>query len=46
MLRGWVETYTLPTVKIGRRRVINLHRIRRDIERGKSVFCQGDYADE
>jgi len=33
-------------VKIGRRRVINLHRIRRDIERGKSVFCQGDYADE
>lgn len=40
VVRGWVETYTLPTVKIGRRRVINLHRIRRDIERGKSVFCQ------
>lgn len=46
VVRGWVETYTLPTVKIGRRRVINLHRIRRDIERGKTVFCQGDYADE
>lgn len=46
VVRGWVESNTLPTVKIGRRRVINLHRIRRDIERGKSVFCQGDYADE
>lgn len=46
VVRGWVESATVPTVKIGRRRVINLHRIRRDIDRGKTVFCAGDYADE
>lgn len=46
VVRGWVETSTLPTIKIGRRRVINLHRIRRDLDRGKTVFCAGDYADE
>jgi len=46
VVRGWVETFTLPTVKIGRRRVINLHRIRRDLDRGKTIFCPGDYADE
>lgn len=46
VVRGWVETYTLPTVKIGRRRVINLHRIRRDLDRGKTIFCPGDYSDE
>ena len=46
VVRGWVESQAIPTVKIGRRRVINLHRIRRDIDRGKTVFCAGDYADE
>ncbi|MCO6059830.1 DNA-binding protein [Pseudomonas sp. MOB-449] len=46
VVRGWVETQTVPTVKIGRRRVINLHRIRKDLERGKTVFCAGDYSDE
>ncbi|WP_371369724.1 DNA-binding protein [Pseudomonas sp. QL9] len=46
VVRGWVETKTVPTLKIGRRRVINLHRIRRDLERGKSIFSQGDYEDE
>ena len=33
VVRGWVESATVPTIKIGRRRVINLHRIRRDLER-------------
>ena len=46
VVRGWVETKTIPTAKIGRRRVINLQRIRRDLERGKSIYCQGDYEDE
>lgn len=46
VVRGWVETKTVPTVKIGRRRVINLHRLRRDLDRGKTIFCPGDYADE
>ncbi|MBS7661926.1 DNA-binding protein [Pseudomonas lalucatii] len=46
VVRGWVESQAIPTVKIGRRRVINLHRIRRDLEKGKTIFCAGDYADE
>jgi hypothetical protein len=46
VVRGWVESHAIPTVKIGRRRVINLHRIRRDLEKGKTIFCAGDYADE
>ncbi len=45
VVRGWVESYTLPSVKVGRRRVINLHRIRRDLDQGKTTFCAGDYAD-
>lgn len=45
-VRGWIESYTVPTVKIGRHRVVNLHRIRRDLERGKTIFCSGDYADD
>ena len=44
VVRGWVESQAIPTVKIGRRRVIN--RIRRDLEKGKTIFCAGDYADE
>lgn len=46
VVRGRVEAKTIPTAKISRRRVINLQRIRRDLERGKSIFCQGDYDDE
>ena len=41
VVRGWVETQAIPTVKIGRRRVINLHRIRNDLDQGKTVFCAG-----
>ncbi|WP_010490863.1 helix-turn-helix domain-containing protein [Pseudomonas sp. S9] len=46
VVRGWVESQAIPTVKIGRRRVINLHRIRRELDRGKSIFCAGDYSDD
>ena len=46
VVRGWVETRTVHSVKIGPRRVINLHRIRHDLKRGKSIFSQGDYEDE
>lgn len=31
VVRGWVESQAVPTVKIGRYRVINLHRIRQDL---------------
>lgn len=46
VVRGWVEMKTISTVKIGRLRVINLHRIRGDLERDESIFSQGDYEDE
>lgn len=46
VVRGWVESQAVPTVKIGRYRVINLHRIRQDIDRGKTIFCSGDYSDD
>ena len=46
VVRGWVETSTVPTIKIGRRRIINLHKVRQDIDHGKSIFCAGDYGDE
>lgn len=35
-----------PTAKVGHRRVINLHKIRRDLDRGKSVFYPGWCDDE
>lgn len=43
VVRGWVETHTVPTVKVGRRRLINLHQLKKDLELGKTIFCQGDY---
>lgn len=43
VVRGWVETNTIPTAKVGRRRVLNLHKLRLDLESGKTIFCQGDY---
>lgn len=43
VVRGWVETNTIPTVKIGRRRVVNLHKFRSELYSGKTIFCQGDY---
>lgn len=46
VVRGWVETATIPTVKIGRRRLVNLAQLIRDLERGKTIFCRGDYSDE
>ena len=39
------KTKTIPSAKIGCR-VINLYKIHRDLDRGKSIFCQGDYDDE
>lgn len=46
VVRGWVETKTVPTAKIGRRRVINLHKIRRDLDRSQSIFNPRRHGDE
>ncbi|GEM_PF-1262579 len=40
VVRGWVETYTLPTVKIGRRRVIKARLSDAEIEAVVKVFPQ------
>lgn len=42
-VRGWAQTDTIPTVKIGRQRLINLGRLIQDLNQGKRIFKQGDY---
>lgn len=44
-VRGWVEQGTLPTVKIGRQRFINVLEVVSDLVKGKSIFSGGDYHD-
>jgi hypothetical protein len=43
---GWIQTHTIPSVKMGRPRVVNLARIREDLAKGKTIFAQGDYIDD
>ncbi|WP_044616459.1 helix-turn-helix domain-containing protein [Gynuella sunshinyii] len=42
-VRGWVEQRTLPTIKIGRQRYINIVGLTDALNNGKSRFCKGDY---
>lgn len=46
VIRGWIESGVVPSVKIGRRRVVNLHQFRKDMDQGKTIFCAGDYSEE
>ncbi|UTH32747.1 DNA-binding protein [Ectopseudomonas hydrolytica] len=43
---SWMQTGTVPSVKMGRPRVVNLAKLRADLAKGKTVFAQGDYGDE
>lgn len=43
-VRGWAQTDTIPTVKVGRHRLINIAKLTEDLSAGKSSFCQGDYS--
>lgn len=45
VVRSWVETTTVPTAMIGRR-VINPHNVRRDLDRGLSIFYPRRPGDE
>lgn len=45
-VKGWVQNNTIPSIKMGRPRLVNLEQIRRDLGKGKTVFVQGDYSDE
>jgi transposase len=40
---SWMQSYTIPSVKMGRPRVVNLAQIRTDLAKGKTIFAQGDY---
>lgn len=42
-VRGWVENSTIPTVKIGKQRFINIKLLSGELEQGKTIFVQGDY---
>lgn len=43
---AWMQSNTIPSVKMGRPRLVNLEVMRADLGKGKTVFAQGDYADE
>lgn len=45
-VNGWMQTGTVPSVKMGRPRLVNLAQIRADLARGKTMFAQEDYGDE
>lgn len=43
---GWIRTGTVPAVKVGDARLINIERLCEDLEQGKDQFDEGDYANE
>lgn len=45
-VKSWVQTGTVPSIKMGRPRLVNLELIRKDLGKGKTIFAQGDYDDE
>src|SRR3990167_2957575 len=45
-VKSWMQTGTVPSVKMGRPRLVNLAQVRADLSRGKTIFVQGDYSDE
>ena len=45
-VRGWAQTNTIPTVKVGRQRLINLEELTKDLRNGKTTFQQGDYGEK
>lgn len=44
-VRGWVENGTIPTVKIGRQRFIDVVGYMDSVKRGKTIFQKGDYSE-
>ncbi|WP_220813079.1 helix-turn-helix domain-containing protein [Pseudomonas paralcaligenes] len=41
---NWVDSQTIPSMKLADFRMVNLARLRADLEKGKTVFKEGDYA--
>jgi excisionase family DNA binding protein len=42
-VRGWIQSHTIPSVKIGRHRLVNVALIIEELQSGKKAFSQGDY---
>jgi len=42
-VRGWMDSRTIPTVKMGRQRFVDVDRYLDDKRKGKTVFSAGDY---
>ncbi len=40
---NWVDSQTIPSMKLSDFRMVNLARLRADLEKGKTVFKAGDY---
>ncbi|MFI8580279.1 hypothetical protein [Ectopseudomonas khazarica] len=40
----WVDSQTIPSMKLADFRMVNLARLRADLEKGKTEFKEGDYA--
>ncbi len=43
-VRGWVQTGTLPTCKVGRQRFVDVNGFIDSLKRGKTIYQQGDYS--
>lgn len=44
-MRNWVQSKVLPTVKVGRRRLIDRTKIKRSLDSGKTVFQRDDFSE-
>jgi hypothetical protein len=42
----WMNTRTIPSVKVSDFRMVNIAKIKADLDAGKSSFNEGDYDDE
>ena len=45
-VRGWIENKTIPSVKIGRQRFVDVLRFVNDLKSGKTIFTRGDFDDQ
>ncbi|WP_299776378.1 excisionase family DNA-binding protein [uncultured Pseudoteredinibacter sp.] len=43
-VRGWIQAGTLPSVKIGRQRLVNLSLLQDELKAGKEFFESGEYS--
>jgi hypothetical protein len=41
---NWVDSGTIPSMRLADFRMVNLARLRDDLEKGKTVFAEGDYS--